>query len=308
MTDSQTPQGVSIVVPTINRAAVLLDTLHDLLQQDFQPCEIIVVDQSDEVNSAAIELLRRGPVPARYFKAAFRGLPQARNFGWRQARYDIVLYVDDDIRTGPTLVRSHFEAHVRTGASMIAGGIDEARGDHPTRAQPGSFNWWTATAVRNFSANAAGWCLHAPGGNFSVRRDFLEKVGGIDEVFAVGAALYEESEFALRLRAAGGRTWFAPDARLTHLAAPMGGCRVERDWPRYMFGLAHNRSILIFRHLRLWHRPTAIARLLLLGVSYSRANRSLRTMTATFRGLLAGRAAAHSLPLNTELTAEECNI
>ena len=307
MTDKESLHGVSVVIPTINRAAVLLDTLKDMLAQDFDDFEIVIVDQSDEINTAVLALAQQSDHPrVRYFKADFKGLPQARNFGWRQASKDVVLYIDDDIRSGPELVRKHFEAHARTGATMVAGGIDEAKGDSPSAAPPGSFNWWTATAVRNFSLAKAGWCLHAPGGNFSVRRSVLQQIGGVDEILNVGAALYEESELALRHRAAGLKTWFEPTARLLHLAAPMGGCRVERDWPRYMFGLAHNRGILIFRHLRWWHRPTAALRLMLLGVSYSRVDGSLRPLWQTFRGFAAGRRAAAQPPLNAELSATEC--
>lgn len=301
-------RGVSVVIPTINRATVLLDTLRDMLAQDFEDYEILIVDQSDEVNRDVLAMANAGSGPrVRYFQATnFKGLPQARNFGWRNASKDIVLYIDDDIRADAHLVRRHFEAHVRTGATMVAGGIDEAKGDHPTVAEPGSFNWWTATAIRNFSIQQAGWCMHAPGGNFSVRRAVLERVGGLDEILSVGAALYEESELALRHRNAGYRTWFEPSARLLHLAAPMGGCRVQKDWPRYMYGLAHNRSILIHRHLRWWHRPTAIARLLMLGASYSRVDGSLRPFWQTLRGFEAGRKAAAKPPLNGRLEAVEC--
>jgi GT2 family glycosyltransferase len=148
--------------------------------------------------------------------------------------------------------------------------------------------------------------MHAPGGNFSVRTAALKASGGLDEILSTGAALYEESELALRMKKSGFKTWFEPVARLTHLAAPMGGCRVQRDWPRYMFGLAHNRAILIFRHLRPWHRPTAIARLLLLGLSYSRLARSWKPLAAAFHGLSAGRIAAKAPPLNADLQAREC--
>lgn len=306
MSEVRGPRGVSVVIPTISRAEVLMDTVRDLLRQDFDDWELIIVDQSEAVNCPVLDLLRDTSVPTRYFKAKFHGLPLARNFGWRQATRDIVLYVDDDIRCGPELVRAHHTAHVRSGATLVAGGIQEARGNPAISGQPGSLNWWTATSIRNFHSQQAGWCLHAPGGNFSIRRDALQAIHGFDEVLAIGAALYEETEFALRLRQAGYRAWFQPDAHLLHLAAPAGGCRVPDDWPRYMHGLAHNRAILIFRHLRWWHRPSALLRLLLLGVSYSRLDRSLRPLRATFIGLLVGRRAAARPPLNAELVAELC--
>lgn len=307
MAEKKSLCGVSVVIPTINRAAVLADTVRDMLKQQFDDYEIIIVDQSDDINEEVLALAKQSVQPlVRYFKADFKGLPQARNFGWRHATKDVVLYIDDDIRTGQDLVSNHFESHMKTGADMVAGGIDELAGDKPSHLPTGSFNWWTATATRNFSVANSGWCLHAPGGNFSVRRSVLESVGGIDEVLNVGAALYEESELALRLHKAGKRIWFEPTARLLHLAAPMGGCRVARDWPRYMFGLAHNRSILIFRHLKPWHRPTALLRLLALGASYSRLDKSLKPFVATFKGIQAGRHAAPLAPLNAVLRAKEC--
>lgn len=306
MAEIKALRGVTVVIPTINRAAVLIDTVRDMLVQQFDHYEILIVDQSDDINEEVLALAKQSTQPSvRYFKADFKGLPQARNFGWRHATKDVVLYIDDDIRTGPDLVRNHFESHVKTGADMVAGGIDEA-GDKPNNLPTGSFNWWTATPVANFFATIAGWCMHGKGCNFSVRRSVLEAVGGIDEVFSVGAALYEESELALRLHMAGKRTWFEPSARLLHLAAPMGGCRVARDWPRYMFGLAHNRSILIFRHLRWWHRPTAVLRLLALGISYSRLDRSVQPLRQTFLGLAAGHKVAGKPPLNSYLRATEC--
>lgn len=299
--------GVSVVIPTIDRPEVLLDTIRDLLKQDFADWELIIVDQSAEINSKALDLLRESKVPARYYHANFRGLPQARNYGWRNSFKDLVLYVDDDIRCAGDFVRAHWNAHRHPGIMLVAGGIDEA-GIPVTAKQPGSFNWWTATPIANFGASKEGRCLHVKGCNFSVNRELLSQSSGFDEYLAVGAVLYEELEFALRVREVGQGAWFAPGARLTHLAAPTGGCRVQNDWSGYMFGLAHNRAILIFRHLRWWHRPTALLRLLLLGVSFSRLDRTLQPLKATLCGLVAGRRAAMQPPLNQDLCAVECTI
>ncbi len=305
MTNSNRPQGVSVIIPTINRAEVLLDTISDMLKQEFDDFEIIVVDQSDEINDKALALMANANILCRYFKGSFKGLPQARNFGLKQAQKDILLYIDDDIRCENTLVKNHYKAHVERGAALIAGGITEKKGDNLTSAPPGSFNKWTATAIRNYSSKQSGWCCHAPGGNFSIQKSALVDIGGVDEILAVGAALYEESELALRLEKAGYKAWFEPSAHLTHLAAPMGGCRVLKNWPKYMYGLGHNRAILIFRHLRPIYWPTAILRALMLGVSYSRLDKSSRPFFAVIRGLNAGRKAAKMAPLNTNLKGDE---
>src|SRR5690606_716426 len=99
-----------------------------------------------------------------------------RNFGWRQAVHDVVVYTDDDIRCGPEFLQAHFDAHVKTGAAMVAGGITEAKGDRDQPGGTGSFNWWTATPRRNYHFDQSGWCMHAPGGNFSIRRAALNLI------------------------------------------------------------------------------------------------------------------------------------
>lgn len=304
MTDSKELKGVSVVIPTINRAEVLLDTISDILKQDFDDFEVIVVDQSDEINQKALALLADAAVPCHYFKGHFKGLPQARNFGFQQARKDIILYIDDDIRCNSDLIKNHYQAHQSTGAALIAGGITE-KGDHQNNKPAGHFNNWTATAVSNFSSHKAGWCSHGKGCNYSINRNAFKSVGGMDEALSLGAALYEESELALRLKKAGYRAWFEPSAHLTHLAAPMGGCRVLKDWPKYMYGLGHNRAILVFRHLPPIYWPTAILRALLLGISYSRVDKSYRPFLALIKGLSAGRKAAKQPPLNSELLGDE---
>lgn len=302
------PNGISVVIPTINRPEVLIDTINDILQQDFENFEVIIVDQSDEVNHKAINLLTKTTVQCRYFKGHFKGLPQARNFGLQKANKDIILYIDDDIRCDKNLVKNHYQAHLNNNAALIAGGITEKKGDKLTAATPGSFNKWSATAIRNYSSNKAGWCCHAPGGNFSINKKAFIHIGGMDEALNIGAALYEESELALRLGKAGYKAWFEPTAHLIHLAAPMGGCRVLRDWPKYMYGLGHNRAILIFRHLAPIYWPTAIIRTLLLGVSYSRVDKSIKPFFSLIKGLNAGSKTAKQPPLNTLLTGEEMSL
>lgn len=301
-------KGVSVVIPTINRAEVLLDTITDIIKQNFDDFEVIVVDQSDEINEKAVMLLRSATVTCRYFKGHFKGLPQARNFGLQHAKKDIILYIDDDIRCDENLVKYHYQAHLNTGAALVAGGITEKKGETLTSAFPGSFNKWTATAIRNFSSKKAGWCLHAPGCNFSIRKSAFTDIGGVDEMLSIGAALYEESELALRLEKAGYKAWFEPNAHLIHLAAPMGGCRVNKDWPKYMYGLAHNRAILIFRHLSPLYWPTALMRLLMLGLSYSRLDNSFRPFIALIKGLIKGKQVANQAPLITNLSAEEIEL
>jgi GT2 family glycosyltransferase len=65
-------------------------------------------------------------------------------------------------------------------------------------------------------------------GNLSVKRDRALAIGGFDENF-VGAAYRFETDFAMRIAAAGGKIWFEPGASLRHLQLSTGGLRSYGD-------------------------------------------------------------------------------
>ncbi len=179
---------------------------------------------------------------------------------------------------------------------MVAGGIDERTFLQEKFIAPGQFNFWTATPQRGFSAAGEYLVKHVPGGNFSAWRSILKAVGGFDEALAIGAALYEETELCLRVQKLGFDIYFNGKARLQHLAAGNGGCRVP-DLPQYMGSLAHNRAILIGRHLRWFQTPVAYLRLVLLFISYAVHYHTLRAFRPGMVGFLSGLRAAKKPPV-----------
>ncbi|MGA2098813.1 MAG: glycosyltransferase, partial [Candidatus Acidiferrum sp.] len=274
----------------------LIDTLNDLLDQDHRPIEILVVDQSSAVDGVLLNLCREHPKLISYHRVQFRGLPLARNYGWQRARYDTIVFVDDDIRCGRSLISEHLRGLSQPNVGMVAGGVDERISPDNCSGPPGRFNSWTATPVRSFGANGTCLVQHVAGCNFSVTRSVLQAAGGFDEALAVGAALYEETELCMRVRKCGFDIYFNGDARLHHLAAANGGCRVP-DIPSYMRSLAHNRAILIERHLRWFQTPVAYFRLFLLFISYAAHYRTLDIFRTGIAGLLAGLRAAKQPPI-----------
>ncbi|MGA6984370.1 MAG: glycosyltransferase [Candidatus Sulfotelmatobacter sp.] len=293
---NQKKRGVSVVVPTLNRGTFLIDTINDLLAQRHHPLEILVVDQSKTEDPALQKLVRDNPEAISYHKVQFRGLPRARNYGWQQAKHEAVVFVDDDIGCGPTLVAEHLHSLSHSGVGMVAGGIDERNSASLGGKTPGRFNSWSATPVRNFAG--AGECLvqHVAGCNFSAWRSVLREAGGFDEALAGGASLYEETELCLRVRKRGFDIYFNGAARVQHLAAGSGGCRIS-DLPTYMGSLAHNRAILIGRHLRWFQTPVAYLRLILLFFSYARHYRTASIFRAGIDGFLNGAQAAKQPPV-----------
>ena len=285
-----------MIVPTLNRGRYLVDTIHDLLAQEHRPVEILIVDQSSEETPAVHELVLRYHDRVSYHKVQFRGLPLARNYGWQKAKYEAIIFVDDDIRCGPSLVSEHLRGLAQSNVGMVAGGIDEHISSGEQSRAPGRFNPWTATPVRSFGASGECFVQHVAGCNFSAWRSVLQAAGGFDEALATGAALYEETELCLRVQKLGLYISFNGSARLQHLAAGNGGCRVP-DLPKYIASLAHNRAILIGRNLRWFQVPVACLRLLLLFVSYAAHYRTLSVFGPGLAGFTSGLQDAKQAPI-----------
>lgn len=292
-------------MPTLNRGAYLIDTLKDLLAQEHRPLQILVVDQSSEEIPALRDLARATDLVS-YHKVHFRGLPLARNYGWQHAKYEAIVFVDDDIRCGPQLVSEHLRSLIQLNVGIVAGGIDE-ESSSGTGSQPGQFNTWTATPVRSFGDSGQCVVQHVAGCNFSSWRSVLLAASGFDEALATGAAIYEETEFCLRARKLGCDILFNGAARIQHLAAQSGGCRVP-DLPKYIGCLAHNRAILIRRNLRWFQIPVASVRLFLLFVSYAAKYRAFDVFRPGIAGFKSGMQAAKQPPVCSDYRSAEMSV
>jgi GT2 family glycosyltransferase len=208
---------ISVAIPTYRREGVLVDTVHHLLAQESAPHEIILVDQTERhepaTEAALGELARRGRI--RWLRQAPPSIPQAMNRALLEARGEIVLFVDDDIRPEPGLVAAHHAAHAAHVDILVAGRVlqpwDEGR-DH------------SSSARFHFATEQPRWIGEFMGGNFSVRRASALALGGFDENF-VRVAYRFEAEFARRFTASGRRIYFEPAACLHHLKAGAGGTR-----------------------------------------------------------------------------------
>ena len=85
----------SIVVPTYNRADLILATVDSVLAQDFTAWELLIVDDGSTDDTAAVVAARPDPRLHYLLKAnAERGA--ARNYGLARARGEYVLFLDSD--------------------------------------------------------------------------------------------------------------------------------------------------------------------------------------------------------------------
>ena len=124
-TVAQTSSEISVVVPTYRREAVLVETITHLLGLKPQPNEILVIDQSPE-HSVAVQAALDGWANSgaiRYLQPTEPSIPKAMNLGLKEARSEIVLFLDDDIVPDPDLLSAHSRGHKTQGAAVIAGRV-----------------------------------------------------------------------------------------------------------------------------------------------------------------------------------------
>lgn len=254
--------SISAIIPTYRRERVLLETVDALLNLDPAPAEIVLVDQTRnheiETHERLTQLEHLGKI--RWLRLASPSITHAMNVGLREARHDVVLFLDDDILPAPNLIAAHANAQLKHGSSIVAGQVLQP-GEEPLTPEQevGGFR---------FCSSRAQYISEIMGGNFSIKRELALRLGGFDENF-IHVAYRFEAEFANRALAAGEEILFEPNASLRHLKATAGGTRTFGD---HLTTIRPSHSVGDYYYLL---RAKAIRRRLLQIVS--RPLRAIRT-------------------------------
>lgn len=245
-----TGDDVTIVVPTYRRSAILIDALRRLFALEVQPREIVIVDQTQahpaEVEAQLASWAAAGTI--RRVALATPSIPKALNRGLVEARTPLVLFLDDDVVPVPRIVAEHAAAYESEDVWAVVGQCLEP-GQHPEHVRPRGSGPLADLEFR-FTHDTRRRIANVMAGDLSVRRERAIAIGGFDENYVMVAYRFE-SDFALRLVAAGGEIVFEPRARVDHLRIPTGGTRTYGDYRTspspahsvgdYYFGLRHAR-------------------------------------------------------------------
>jgi GT2 family glycosyltransferase len=202
---------VSIVIPTHNRPAKLRSTLEKLRAQSFSADEYEVVVVDDGSNPPVIidpELRSRPEVRILRLEGEERSV--ARNKGAKEAKGELLIFVDDDIETAPDFVSSHWAAHQEFSDALAVGAIHL-----PEESQKTPFGRFRQRLEMDGIPRERGlvndrnFCAAA---NASIKRDRFLQLGGFDTKITSA----EDQDFALRHSVQSGRIVFLPEARVIH--------------------------------------------------------------------------------------------
>jgi glycosyltransferase involved in cell wall biosynthesis len=169
---------ISVIVCAHNEAHYLSACLYSLLAQTRRPDEILVVNNASTDETGAVAL----QVPhVRVVDEPRKGLVIARESGRLAATGDVLVYVDADCRA-PLTWLARIEARFAADPALLAL-------SGPYRYY--DWDWWGRVLIRAYDFTLApatqvlvkhllriGTVFY--GGNFAVRREALERIGGFD--------------------------------------------------------------------------------------------------------------------------------
>jgi len=208
---------VTVVVCTYNRAELLADALHSLLQLETAQrftYEILVVDNgsTDDTADVCEAFMRDARLACRYVREDRPGVAAARNRGIRAARGAWIAYCDDDQLADSTWLAELLRLAEQRGARVVGGTI-ELVGERTAQPLSPVYQRLLAPGGRGRSVQPFSRRDALNSGNSMAHRSVFEQVGLYDEASEAGG---EDTEWFLRLLAAGITAWYTPRAIMRH--------------------------------------------------------------------------------------------
>jgi GT2 family glycosyltransferase len=220
---------LSVIICSLRRTESLHKCLDSLSKQSIKNFEIIIIDETNDPG---------------------KGLAAARDVGWRQAKSDLVAWIDDDVVvsqnwvneiitifsnnpqvggvSGPTIIPTEllknrlvfwwYKNNSLLAKTWIKIMLD---GDPYIVGKITKIGWWTPGS--NFKS-----CLkiktevdYLEACNMTLRRKLVEKVGGFDLKFK-GTSEWCEVDLAMRIKKLGIKLVFDPKVRVDHHVSKSG--------------------------------------------------------------------------------------
>lgn len=113
---------VSIVIPTYNRASLLLEALDSVKAQTYKDIEVVIVDDGSTDDTEAVVANYRG-LNIQYYRLEKNvGYIGARNKGIELATGAYISFLDSDDRLLPTKIETLVNTFLQTGADLVLAG------------------------------------------------------------------------------------------------------------------------------------------------------------------------------------------
>lgn len=178
------PLKISVIVPTYNRQHILPMCLNSLVEQNYpkKDYEIIIVDNNSKDNTKEIVqkyIINYSDISIKYILEKRQGLVYARHAGAKHSKFDILSFTDDDgILCKNWLKEISNVFQINPEIVAVAGKIvikwDKKPPDwvKPYEGLLGKLDYGDEIQYKKG--------LYINGGNYSIKKEILFKVGGFN--------------------------------------------------------------------------------------------------------------------------------
>ncbi|WP_420643244.1 glycosyltransferase [Candidatus Leptofilum sp.] len=166
--------GISIIIPTYNSSAYLIQAIESVLAQAYKPFELIVVDDGSTDDTAVA--LKPYLDQIQYVRQENSGSAAARNQGLRLATHEFILFLDaDDLLLPDKLQQQAAFLQLQPEVGYVSSGWQQIDADGQVLLTVEPWRHAPDLAVEN-------WLQYKPVqlGAMLFRRIWLNRVGGLD--------------------------------------------------------------------------------------------------------------------------------
>ncbi|HPO12123.1 MAG TPA: glycosyltransferase [Candidatus Hydrogenedentes bacterium] len=239
---------ISVVVATYNRAPVLKDMIQSFYEQtglQTVPFEFLLVDNNSNDTTSEIARLYEGRPGFRYLSEPQQGLSYARNCGIREAKGDIIAFLDDDVIVDSSWLVQIQRCFDETGAEAVGGRSYLLFETEPPAWLGPDFRLFLSEVNLGDKRCEAGNGVRLYGLNLAMKREMILKFGGFNQTLGrKGEALLGGEERALLQKnfASGGKNLYEPAAVVKHR---IGADRLQWEYfLRLAAGAGRTRALL----------------------------------------------------------------
>ena len=226
----------SVIICTRNRSTFLGEVCREVVKIDYpeRAWELLIVDNgsTDNTYQVAQKFAANHEGFVRVVQEPITGLSVARNRGIREARGEVIAFIDDDAFPDPRWLDALVGALAEPGVMCAGGPVDPMfQGD--TKLP----EWFIGRFLPYLTVFDHGpvpvelrFNEYPRGANIAYRREVFERYGVFSpHLGRKGTRLLscEETEHCLRIERGGGRTLYEPQARVCHLTVAE---RITPDW------------------------------------------------------------------------------
>jgi len=200
---------VTVIICTYNRADFLKKCLDSIFDQTYDKFEAIIVNgpSTDRTEN----LLRKYPFKIIQQKNK-GGLSAARNLGIKEAKGEIIAFIDDDAIADENWIKNHVKKYKDKKVGGVGGTIYGKNGKIDEYCKKVN-KFGILKREKKTVHSGYTWFNTTCGCNTSFRRNVLEEIGGFDEYYNYW---FDETDVCVSIAKAGYKIEYEYDAIVYH--------------------------------------------------------------------------------------------